>query len=64
MILLGANKLTACRLGDLGVDILSIQVNIITLIVNIGSSNGLVLSGNKPLPEPVLTKISVTISIY
>ena len=29
--------------------------------VNIGSGNGLVLSGNKPLPEPVLTKISVTI---
>ena len=26
--------------------------------VNIGSGNGLVLSGNKPLPEPVLTKIS------
>ena len=27
--------------------------------VNIGSGNGLVLSGNKPLPEPVLTEISV-----
>ena len=26
--------------------------------VNIGSGNGLVASGNKPLPEPVLTKIS------
>ena len=26
--------------------------------VNIGSGNGLVPSGNKPLPEPVLTKIS------
>ena len=25
---------------------------------NIGSGNGLVPSGNKPLPEPVLTKIS------
>ena len=24
--------------------------------VNIGSGNGLVPSGNKPLPEPVLTK--------
>ena len=23
---------------------------------NIGSTNGLVLSGNKPLPEPMLTK--------
>ena len=26
--------------------------------VNIGSGNGLVPSGNKRLPEPVLTKIS------
>ena len=26
--------------------------------VNIGSGNGFVSSGNKPLPEPVLTKIS------
>ena len=26
--------------------------------VDIGSGNGLVPSGNKPLPEPVLTKIS------
>ena len=25
--------------------------------VNIGSGSGLVPSGNKPLPEPVLTKI-------
>ena len=25
---------------------------------NIGAGNGLVPSGNKPLPEPVLTKIS------
>ena len=29
--------------------------------VNIGSGNGLVLSGNKPLPEPMLTQICVTI---
>ena len=29
--------------------------------VNIGLGNGLVLSGNKPLPEPMLTQISVTI---
>ena len=29
--------------------------------VNIGSGNGLVLSGNKPLPEPILTQISVAI---
>ena len=29
--------------------------------VNIGSGNGLVLSGNKPLPEPKLTQISVAI---
>ena len=27
--------------------------------VNIGSGNGLVLSGSKPLPEPMLTQISV-----
>ena len=25
-------------------------------LVNIGSGNGLVPSGNKPLPEPMLTK--------
>ena len=24
-------------------------------LVNIGSGNGMVLSGNKPLPEPMLT---------
>ena len=30
-------------------------------LVNIGSGNGLVPSGNKPLPEPVLTQISATI---
>ena len=29
--------------------------------VNIGSGNGLVPSGNKPLPEPMLTKIYVAI---
>ena len=29
--------------------------------VNIGSGNGLVPSGNKPLPEPLLTKICVAI---
>ena len=28
--------------------------------VNIGSGNGLVQTGNKPLPEPMLTQISVT----
>ena len=28
---------------------------------NIGSGNGLVLSDNKPLPDPVLTEFSVTI---
>ena len=27
--------------------------------INIGSGNGLVLSGNKPLPEPMLTQIYV-----
>ena len=27
--------------------------------VNIGSGNGLVSSGNKPLPEPMLTQIYV-----
>ena len=30
-------------------------------LVNIGSGNGLVPSGNKPLPEPMLTKIYVAI---
>ena len=29
--------------------------------VNIGSGNGLVPSGNKPLPEPMLTQTSVAI---
>ena len=29
--------------------------------VNIGSGNGLVPSGNKPLPEPMLTQIYITI---
>ena len=29
--------------------------------VNIGSGNGLVPSGNKPLPEPMLTQIAVAI---
>ena len=28
---------------------------------NVGSGNGLLLSGNKPLPEPILTQIYVTI---
>ena len=28
-------------------------------LVNIGSGNGLVPSGNKPLPEPMLTQIYV-----
>ena len=32
--------------------------------VNIGSDNGLMLAGNKPLPEPVLTQIYVTISCH
>ena len=31
------------------------------MLVNIGSGNGLVLSGNKPLPEPMLTQIYVAI---
>ena len=31
--------------------------------VNIGSGNGLVPSGNKPLPEPMLTQISVAMLI-
>ena len=40
------------------------QVNATTphwSLVNIGSSNGLVPSGNKPLPEPMLTSIPVAI---
>ena len=32
--------------------------------VNIGSGNGLVLSGNKRLPEPMLTQIFVTIWLH
>ena len=31
-------------------------------LVNIDSGNGLVLSGNKPLPEPMLTQISVAMA--
>ena len=31
--------------------------------VNIGSGNGLVPSGNKPLPEPMLTQIYVTLDL-
>ena len=40
------------------------EVNVTRLdwwLVNIGSGTGLVLSGNKPLPEPMLTQISVVI---
>ena len=33
-------------------------------LVNIGSGNGLVPSGNKPLPEPALTKIFVAIWLH
>ena len=33
----------------------------LNIIVNIGSGNGLVPSGNEPLPEPMLTQIYVTI---
>ena len=32
--------------------------------INIGSGNVLVSSGNKPLPEPMLTQISVAIWRY
>ena len=35
------------------------QILVIDGQVNIGSGNGLVPSGNKPLPEPMLTQISV-----
>ena len=31
-------------------------------MVNMASGNGLVLSGNKPLPEQMLTQISVTMT--
>ena len=40
------------------------QVNATTLhwsLVNIGAGNGLVPSGNNPLPEPMLTQIYVAI---
>ena len=32
------------------------------ILVNIGSGNGLLPDGTKPLPEPMLTQISVAIS--
>ena len=32
--------------------------------VNIGSGNGLVLLGNKPLPEPILAQIYVAICYH
>ena len=32
--------------------------------VNIGSGNGLVPSGNKPLPEPILTQFSRSVAIW
>ena len=34
------------------------------MICQIGSGNGLVLPGNKPLPEPMLTQIYVVICCY
>ena len=50
------------------IDILSISCEIAlrwmhetSLIVNIGSGNGLVLPSNKPLPEPVLTQLFGTL---
>ena len=49
---------------NLGIDIMSIQVPGMNARepqwwhVNIGSGDGLVPSGNKPLPESVLAKIS------
>ena len=36
--------------------IMSTATGHIWWLVNIGSGNGLVVSGNKPLPEPMLTK--------
>ena len=33
-------------------------------VVNIGSNNGMVQSGNRPLPEPMLTQIYVPIWRY
>ena len=56
----------------MGIDILSIPVNItlewmpedfIDGEVNIGSGNGLVPSGNNPLPEPVLTRCQIPLGI-
>ena len=48
-------------------DILSVYCEIVTRpyrwLVNIGLGNGLVPSGNKPLPEPMLTQIFVTVSM-
>ena len=63
--------LTHCPLGDVTVSpylqhfmLEWCQVNATKLQwwdVNIGSGNGLVPSGNKPLPDPVLTKTLVAI---
>ena len=38
-----------------------ITTGINSLLVNIGSGNGLVPSGNRPLPDPMLTQIHVLI---
>ena len=51
---------------NLGIDVLTVQGNstmrwMAVDLAKIGSGNGLVLSGNQPLPEPVLTKIAVAI---
>ena len=43
------------------IDIFSIPCEIALRLVNISSGNDLVPSDNKPLPEPMLTKLYVTI---
>ena len=48
------SKLTHCPLGDLDA-ILKRRFSTLINQVNIGSGNGSVPSGNKPLPEQVLT---------
>ena len=40
------------------------MVDVSHLRVNIGSGNGLVPSGNKPLPEPMLTQLYVAIILH
>ena len=74
MLSLGYSELTHWPLGDLKENLfkqieadfreVALKINATGPYlrwVNIGSGSGLVPSGNKPLPEPMLTKICVAI---